>query len=142
MVVTATTKPQNGVSLVFPDVCHIPAPPPGGSLGVPVPYPNIATIAAQKQKQKQKVTGYKPTTVYKGFHGNEPGTLKEATSFGAVKLGLKQLAEVGQLKSTLNTLNVKLQGLPVTSPTEWQGVLQEYLVIASALYITQKDDDD
>jgi hypothetical protein len=31
---------KGGMCLAFPDVCHVPAPPPPG--GVPTPFPNIA----------------------------------------------------------------------------------------------------
>ena len=50
--------------------------------------------------------------------------------------------EISQLRGALNQLNIKLQSMTTTDPNQWQAVLQEYAVTASALYTTLSPDDD
>ncbi len=140
----ASTKASSGLSLCFPDVCKTPVPITGT---VPLPFPNIAKTATQS-RQKQTKGGSK-TTTKKGptsrFSANEPGTMKGVVS-GKMMQGAKPVApstfvqhEVQGLKGMLNQLNSKLQGLKTNDPNEWQSVLQEYTVAASALYVTLND---
>ena len=46
-----------------------------------------------------------------------------------------------QLVSSLNHANARLQNLRTRDPNEWQKVLTEYAVLASALYRTLYPDD-
>jgi Domain of unknown function (DUF4150) len=120
-------KASNGISVVFPDVCKTPTP----AGPIPIPYPNTATTALRSQ-QKLPLTGQKsittssvPKTVV-----NESGTLKGVAAM-----------EQMQLQGRLNQLNARLQSLRTRDPNEWQKVLTEYAVLASALYRTLYPDD-
>jgi len=147
-----TTRADSGMSIAFPDVCKIPAPPPpAGPGGIPIPYPNFARTA-QKTQQK-KTTGsvtttgsVKPTGGFKPMSGNEPGTLKNTmttTSLGGSSIvSGARYAEIGQLKGVLSGLNTKLLALSTSDANEWQKVIQEIAVAASALYLTLHSPDD
>ena len=119
-------KGSGGMSIVFPDVCKTPTP--GGP--VPIPYPNIAKTALATQKK----TASKPGAVKSPFSTMAGGgkALGKAPASDAVK-------EIQELRTMLNQLNVKLQGLPTHDPDQWQKVLQDYVVAASALYVTARD---
>lgn len=112
-------KSSSGVTIAFPDVCHIPAPPTGP---LPIPYPSFAKTATAAQ-QRRKAVASTPTAVARSA-GDEAGVM----------------SEVGTLKAKLTQLNTRLQSLPAFDPNQWQAVLQEYAVLASALYLTQKKD--
>jgi hypothetical protein len=141
-----TTRADSGMSIAFPDVCKIPAPPPpAGPGGIPIPYPNFAKTA-QKTQQKKTAGSVKPTGGFKPISGNEAGTLKNTmttTSIGGSSIvsGARN-AEIGQLKGVLSGLNTKLVTLSTSDANEWQKVIQEIAVAASALYLTLHSDDD
>jgi hypothetical protein len=120
-----TTKATSGVSIAFPDVCKTPTP--GG--GVPIPYPNIATTAVKSQQSKIKISGAKVSVQTSVFH----------RSAGDVQ-GSVAKQEAMQLQSRLNQANARLQALKSADPNEWQKVLEEYAVLASALYRTLHPD--
>jgi hypothetical protein len=101
---------SEGVSIVFPSVCTIPAPP--GSL-TPVAYPPIAKTAQQVQVAQK--TG-----------------LKSSAAASAINIQ----SEIQQLRGRLSGLHQQLVALPGTRPEQWQAVLTEYAVAASALYRT------
>jgi hypothetical protein len=129
----AKSKASSGLSISFPDVCKTPAIP----IPVPIPYPNIAKSASEAQKKKTKV-GTKNVmmkgSAFSKSRGDAPGTMK-----GMVSASVQ--GEVNQLKGMLNQLNSKLQGLKSNDPDEWQVVVQEYVVAASALYVTINDSE-
>ena len=56
-----------------------------------------------------------------------------------MKVNPKTAVEIQQIKGMLSHLNIKLQALKSNDPNEWQAVLQEYAVAASALYMTQNN---
>ena len=126
-----------GFTVAFPDVCKTPTP----AGPVPIPYPNIAqTAQAKQQAKKVKVGGnaaaLKGKSAFKKSTGNEAAT----RSLGAGVMSPKARGEVLSLKARMNALNVKIQGLSLDQPEQWQGVLQDYAVTASALYTTLKPD--
>jgi hypothetical protein len=135
-------KSSTGVSIAFPDVCKVPAPP--GPLGMPAPYPpyaKTATTAQAKTAGSQKVitTGYKQVSVggrLSMSQGDEAGTLKGMASARAAA----KAAETQQIKVAMNGLNARLQAMSSTDPNQWQAVLYEYSVLASALYVTMISD--
>jgi hypothetical protein len=55
--------------------------------------------------------------------------------------GAAKKTEAQQLRGRLATLTAKLQNLTSNDPAQWQSVLQDYAVTASALYVTLNDDD-
>jgi len=128
-------KSSNGITIAFPDVCKSPVPVGGG---VPIPYPNIAKSATAAQKSnKTKVTTKKVVTkgsAYSKSYGDQPGTLRGKVSSKNVS---QHAGEIQQLKGMLNGLHNKLQAMKSNDPNEWQAVLQDYAVAASALYMTQ-----
>lgn len=92
MASIAKASKSGGQSVVFPDVCKVPAPP---APFVPIPYPNSAfkenlrkanAIDAKaqagnkkaKQKQKLAIDNYK--SAVSSSSGDEPGTLKGVVS--------------------------------------------------------------
>jgi hypothetical protein len=126
---SAVHKGSGGITLAFPDVCKTVT---SGS-PVPIPYPSFAKAAAQKQQKSVGKTVVTRGTMLQRTHGNEA-----ASHQGPV--GVKS-AEALQLKSMMNQLNGKVQGMPAKDPAQWQAVLTDYLVMASALYLTLSDDD-
>jgi hypothetical protein len=122
----ASTKASSGITIAFPDVCKVPVPPGGVT---PIPYPSIAktATAATKTKTPNKTAAMKPSA-FSRIQGNMAGIQQGMVS--------SKNTEVAQLKAMLNQLNTKLQGLKSNDPNEWQGVVQEYVVAASALYVT------
>jgi hypothetical protein len=135
-----TNTAQGGLSIVFPDVCYTP---PGPIPGVPIPYPNIAATAARKQQQKKKVptTTSQAVLVGGGVMKGRLAMVQAGVRPRVVAISAGRQAEIGALKSELNTVNNRLQSLPATDPGAWQSLLQEYLVLASGLYHAEKDDD-
>lgn len=72
---------NDGVSMAYPDVCLIPAPPPGvGAAGIPIPYPNAAVSGnGAKTTKKVKTTGKKVAVKKSEFSkasGDEAGVQK------------------------------------------------------------------
>ncbi|HEX5049629.1 MAG TPA: PAAR-like domain-containing protein [Gammaproteobacteria bacterium] len=137
-------KADSGISMAFPDVCHMPSPPPGSGPGVPIPYPNIAATAQKKQAsiKTQKSVAVKGSSLSTS-RGDEAGTMKgmmSSSTAGPASASFAVKSEIGLIKSNLNTLHSRLQGLPARDPNEWQALLQEYLVLASALYLAQSGD--
>ena len=149
-------KAGTGMSVVFPDVCDlrsVAGPPP-----TPLPYPNFAKTALLSQKkmpgsgvvpQPQTPTGSKTPVTSKVV----PTNTKGATTFGAptvlTEKGMMGITgsparhnEAVQLRGALGQLNSRLQGMTSKDPNEWQKVLQDYAVAASALYVTLNTDDD
>ena len=68
-----------------------------------------------------------------------PGEL--SIKLGSSSLRVARSGEILQLHNGLNQLNSKLQSLATDDPDEWQRVVQDYVVMASALYVTLNDDD-
>ena len=141
---------KSGFSLCFPDVCKTPSVP---APGVPIPYPNMATIANAAKQSKTKIVNKPVMTKGSAMHktrGDEAGVLKGVVSsrnMGAVRPGAAAVnvsgssvaviqTEIAGLKGRLSQLNGKIQGLQTGDPDEWQAALQEYAVAASALYVT------
>lgn len=123
-----------GITISFPDVCKTPVPVVGV---VPIPYPNIATIAGSKQKSKTMISKMSVLTT-KSKVGRSSGD--EAGVAGGV-ISSKMMAEVQFLKSSLVTITSKLQNLKSKDPLAWQSLLEEYAVTTSALYVTLHGDD-
>ncbi len=121
---------SSGLAVAFPDVCKVPVMP----IPMPIPYPNIAKTAqaAQKKKSATKVVAGRKSA-FPRTRGDAAGAIKGVVS--------SKTNEMQQLKTSLSQLNTKLQGLRSTDPNEWQSVLQEYVVAASALYVTMHDED-
>jgi hypothetical protein len=113
-------KATTSTTLAFPDVCHTPGVP-GGM--VPIPYPSMATTAVSSQRRK--VFGVSVGAV----------AAKTASSTGVAQ------REMQQLQARLNLSNARLQALRTSDANEWQKVLEEYLVLASALYRTKFAND-
>jgi hypothetical protein len=142
-------KASNGTSIVFPDVCKTPAPPGGV---VPIPYPNTATTALKSQQKRAggiavkvpsgvQATGYEPGTV--GGSVSQKSSVEFVNYSFDVKIEGKNVArqEEMQLHNSLHQANARLQALRTRDPNEWQKVLTEYAVLASALYRTLYPDD-
>lgn len=136
-----STKSGSNLSITFPDVCKNPAPP-AGSTTTPLPYPNIAKSAIAKAQQKTNPGVKQPVaaSAFSATQGNQAGTLKGMVAVGG-RPNVIVSGEIQGLKGLLGTLNVKLQNMTSKDPNEWQIVLQEYAVAASALYVTLHDDD-
>lgn len=133
----ASTKANSGLTLCFPDVCKVPAL----TVPVPLPFPNIAKTATETRQKKTKV-GSKGIATKGSSRGDEAGTMKGVFS-SPVRRAARPVApsafvqgEILGLKGMLNELNNKLQGMKTNDPNEWQLVIQEYAVAASALYVT------
>jgi hypothetical protein len=90
---------------------------------VPIPYPNMATTAVSSQRRK--------------LFGAAVGAVATKT---ASSTGVAQ-REMQQLQASLNLSNARLQALRTSDANAWQKVLEEYLVLASALYRTKFADD-
>lgn len=139
----ASTK-GGGFVVAFPDVCKVPAAP----IGVPIPYPNIATTARAKQAQKKKVSGVKSIVSSKLSRsaGDEAGVLKGIKSskrMAGVRYKMvspKVMAEGQQLRTLLDGMHSAMKKLPPNDPAAWQDVLQKYVNAAAALYVTISDD--
>jgi hypothetical protein len=116
MVYRPPPHARTGITIAFPDVSQAPAPPAGA---VPLPYPFDAARA-----------GAAIPMVPGAMRGNQGGDIAGA---GGV-VGAGAMMSPVRLRATLNQLNAKLQGLQSGDPNQWQGVLQEYVVAASALY--------
>jgi hypothetical protein len=149
-------KASSGISIAFPDVCKTPSPP---STGVPIPYPNVARTAAAKQlaqKTAVKNPGITPITnpstagqmgVGSGMGGGKVGFSNIAPGISGAKqamtnpgaLAPSAAAEAALLRNMLNDLHQQLLRLPGGNPDAWQAVLQDYVVTASALYMTITD---
>jgi hypothetical protein len=133
-------KASNGISIAFPDVCKTPAP--GGA--VPIPYPNTATTALRSQQKR--AGGIAQKTPVPGVTTSKPanqGPAELMASSFDVKVEGKNVArfEELQLHNSLSQVNARLQALRTRDPNEWQRVLTEYAVLASALYRTLYPDD-
>jgi hypothetical protein len=140
---TTLKSSHNGITIVFPDVCKIPAPP---APFAPIPYPNIAKTATARINAAKPQTA----TVHKAgpplrSQGDEAGTLKGMIASGRQTLAgpgtggtpvPNTLAEVQQLRSRMTSAHQQLIALPAGDPDKWQSLLQEYAVSASALYVT------
>ena len=125
---SAGKRASNGTSIVFPDVCK--TPPVTGP--VPIPYPNTATTAIKSQ-QKVKIAGTSTSVRKSNFAlstGDAGGISKEIST-----------REQMQLQASLSQVNARLQSLRTRDPNEWQKVLTEYAVLASALYRTLYPED-
>jgi hypothetical protein len=138
------------MTIAFPDVCHTPAPPgPAGPGGVPIPYPNFAQTAVKTQQQsgggavstKTPVTSKTPVVTKQGGSVNvqmgSPNVISER-GFAGITGSPAMHNEIAQLKSALSQLHSRLQSLRAGDPDEWQKVLQDYAVAASALYVTMR----
>ena len=122
-------KVNSGISIAFPDVCKTPLPP----APVPIPYPVTATTAVKSQQTKLKIAGAVARVSgshFKQSTGDESGALKDIAK-----------REQMQLQGSLNQANARLQNLRSRDPNEWQKMLTEYAVLASALYRTLYPDD-
>jgi hypothetical protein len=163
--ISVVHKSKGGITIAFPDVCKTPAP-----IGmVPIPYPNIAKTAAAKQKTKtvggvSLKVGSK-VSISSGDEAGRVGGIVSAKNMGktSFKMGSSKVVAAGvkvmhmgapaahngaakkteaqQLRGRLATLTAKLQNLTSKDPAQWQSVLQDYAVTASALYVTLNDDD-
>jgi hypothetical protein len=163
MPVTATSNSHtgahtanSGVTFVFPDVCVIPAVT--ANMTTPLPYPSFAGTALARQKQKVALSGKAPVvqsstvtkpTVEAGSTrgGVTSKTIAGKTHFVQFSFDVKHEGnpvvrhEVTQLHNALTQLNAQLQNITSSDPNFWQRLLQEYIVTASALYMTLKDED-
>ena len=114
MPVTIAASMNNGpgTAFAFPDVCKISR----GQvpLFVPIPYPSIAKTAQAAQNQKKVKFANK----------------KGSTTKGNI--------EIKQLRGKISYLNAKLLTLRSKDPNRWQELLTDYVVAASALYVTQE----
>lgn len=131
------TKASSGLTIAFPDVCKAPATV---AQGVPIPYPNIAKTATATKQTKTKVASKnvmtKASPMFRS-RGGEAGTLSGVASAKLMAPPSAAIqSEIQGLKGMLNQLNTKMQGLQSKDPNEWQQVLQQYTVAASALYVT------
>jgi|GEM_PF-1830750 len=125
--ILSSSKASSGLHIAFPDVCKTP----GSTILVPIPYPNVAKTALAAQKHKKTAPGKKIVMKKSGIsttQGEEAGVRKGVIS--------SKNMETMQLKSMLNQLNTKLQGLKSNDPNEWQKVILEYVVAAGALFVT------
>lgn len=146
---------QSGVTIAFPDVCKIPAPP---SPFVPIPYPNVA--AALPRESASKVSGASSPVAQKSggwasSTGNEPGTLKEmagtmktvgaslavpgtpGTAFtlgGGTGLTAAQQSAATQLRAILANVHSQLLAMPGSNPNKWHELVDAYVVAAADLY--------
>jgi hypothetical protein len=102
--------PTEGLSIVFPDVCAVPVSP-GSSR--PVAYPPIAKTAQQIQVAQR-------------------AGQKSSPAANAINIQ----SEIQQLRARLGSVHQQLLGLPGTRPEQWQELLTDYAVAASALYRT------
>jgi hypothetical protein len=138
-------RASSGITLAFPDVCKIPAPPPpAGPGGIPIPYPNFAQTAVKSQKKTAGIVMPKKAVP---MQGNEAGTSKGLVSskvVGQMKVmgNPVVIGEISMLRGALTQLHNKLSTMSSADPNEWQTVLQDYAVAASALFVTLNSDDD
>ena len=124
--VSVAHKASSGITVCFPDVCKTPA---GGPAFMPIPYPNIAKTAS---KHQQKVAGTSRASVA----SSKGSSVSMSENKAAV------LAESALLRGTLAQLHNRLSSMSSKDPNEWQKVLQDYAVAASALFVTLHSDDD
>jgi hypothetical protein len=126
------------MTLVFPDVCVVPAP----TTMVPIPYPNFATTALARQKAAAQPTAHKQAVANKSPVSSRPGMSMTAGLPQKVmgSANVKITGEVTQLIGELDRLHNNMRQLPATDPNAWQDVLQRYVVAAAALYVTKRDD--
>lgn len=140
---TSSSK-SGGVCIAFPDVCKTPSMPGGA---IPIPYPSHATIAVARQQKKKTATTMQSGTMLKTEAHASPGVSSGIVSSGkravtkAFMSKAVATAEAARLMSDLSALHNQLQNLPATNPGEWQAVLEQYLVTASALFLTRSDDN-
>lgn len=129
---------SSGLTLVFPDTCKTPAAP----IPVPLPYPNFATTALAKQKVATQPTAHKQAVASKSPVSSRPGLSMTAGPQQKImgSANVKISGEVTQLMGELDRLHNSIRQLPATDPDAWQDVLQRYVVAASALYVTKRDD--
>ena len=71
----STKKQKGGVSIAFPDVCKVPAPP---APFVPVPFPNISLASSNLKSASIKIKKF--DTEFHKSTGDEAGTLKGVTA--------------------------------------------------------------
>lgn len=117
-----------GLTVVFPDVCKTPSP----IAPVPLPYPNVArTAQAVQAKRKSAVSGSVSVKQVSSTLASSAALLPTTARAGIAIQG-----EIQQLKVLLNQLNAKLLAMDSIDPNQWQLVLQDYAVAASALYLT------
>ena len=128
-----------GLVLAFPDVCKTPSP--GG--GVPIPYPATATKARQARSAKKGTRPATGTMSAMGRKVSEPGpslasfSARGRTSF--TKAGAPDVIAEGEaavLRSRLGALGNQLKSMNSADPADWQSLLEEYLVVAGALFVT------
>lgn len=124
------TKASAGVQLAFPEVCRVPAPAAGLT---PLPYPAVAKTAnaAQKTAVKSTTVSGPVTSSHTRVSGDEAGVAKAMASSK-----LMADSEIAALKSAMNALHNQIQSLKSSDPNKWQDLLKEYLLAASALYVT------
>ena len=118
---------SNGITIAFPDVCKTPLP----ATTQPLPYPTVAKTAAAVQ-QKRKTTGVGTICVSSVAVSSVGSAFKTAT----LQTASARQSEIQQLKAMLSQINAKLLALTTTDPNQWQAVIQEYAIAASALYVT------
>jgi len=145
-------KATSGISMAFPDVCIIPAEP---QPGYPAPYPNFAKIAVQKQLKKKTGGSQVKTSGVARSSGDEAGATRGIVSqtnmsnvhYMMYSFDVKfegkpvKALEVMQIHNGLTQLASKVTTMTTKDPNEWQKVVQDFAVLASALYTTLDDDD-
>lgn len=108
-----------------------------------------AGVASSKIKGKAEYVNYSFDVKREGknISRNLDSTLHNdkntpaATGVAAKKAAVRG-REISQLRSALTALSTKLGSLSSRNPNDWQNVLQELAVTASALYVTLNSDDD
>ncbi len=136
-------KSSSGMSMGFPDVCKTLIPASGT---IPIPYPNIAKTAKEKTKTASKTTATKPSSFTKTA-GNEAGMTRGVISPTASRPAMVQTKvsntvqiEVQRLRAQMSSIHQQILMLKASNPDQWQKLLEDYCVTASALYITQTPD--
>jgi X-X-X-Leu-X-X-Gly heptad repeat protein len=134
-------RASSAVTVSIPSACRTPAPP--GGL-VPIPFPNFATTAVKSQREASSGTQQKtPVGAPAPLGTPAPASIRPgeiSIKLGSSSLRVARSGEILQLHNGLNQLNSKLQSLATDDPDEWQRVVQDYVVMASALYVTLNDD--
>ena len=130
------------MTLVFPDVCKTPSPPPG----VPIPYPTTAiTAIAQKQAasaaRKMGVSSASKAPVQGSTSAVGIASGPGFAVAGAPQVKLEGQAVALQVEAQMSNLHATLRTLPARDPNQWQHVLEQYVAAAAALYLLKRDDD-
>jgi hypothetical protein len=129
----ATAK--GGISVCFPDVCKIPAPP-APFVPAPYPNPNLGNVTNEVAAQKTKLATKTTTTIMS----------KAASAHGALlQRTLSSMGRVSYQPPATKTMNIRNkmsiahQQLMAyngsESPEIWQQALENYVLAASAVYL-------